>query len=148
MQDNTKPFIKFDEGKPMYHLIDNQFYKYMLVENNIEFVECRLGSKDLEVAIMNSLESKEQIAIAVKLLIQMTDYFTLLEGLAKVLTFGAAKYEENNWRKCENVGQYFSAAMRHFVAHSRGEEVDSETGLPHLFHITTNLMIIYCLGYD
>lgn len=65
-----------------------------------------------------------------------------IESVANVLTFGANKYEPNGWRKCEDLGRYEAAMMRHFEAYRKGEKLDSETGLPHIAHAITNLLFI------
>jgi hypothetical protein len=57
-----------------------------------------------------------------------------LEVLAQVYTAGAAKYEDNNWRKGIKWGRLFGAIMRHLWAYWRGEDLDRETLLPHLAH--------------
>ena len=45
--------------------------------------------------------------------------------VAKVLTFGAQKYDEENWRKLENAQKrYTSGALRHIFAHMGGELQD------------------------
>ena len=55
--------------------------------------------------------------------------------VAKVLTYGAQKYDEENWRKVPDLQtRYSSAALRHIFAHLDGEEVDEESGLDHLAH--------------
>lgn len=64
----------------------------------------------------------------------------LLE-VSKVLTFGAAKYDEHNWKKLDNLqNRYTGAALRHIFAHMAGEELDPETGLDHLAHALCCLM--------
>lgn len=65
-----------------------------------------------------------------------------LEGVAKVLAFGADKYEPWNWAKGIRYGRVFNALMRHLWAWWRGEENDTETGLPHLFHAGCCLMFL------
>jgi len=57
-----------------------------------------------------------------------------LEQWAAVSTFGATKYDDNNWRKGLKWGRVFGALMRHAWAFWRGEDKDSETGLSHLAH--------------
>lgn len=58
-----------------------------------------------------------------------------LTEVAKVLTFGASKYDENNWKKLDNLqNRYTGATLRHIFAHMDGEELDPETGLDHLAH--------------
>lgn len=57
-----------------------------------------------------------------------------LLGLAAVLEYGANKYEEDNWRKGTNWRRYIGAALRHLLAFTDGEDVDPESGLPHIDH--------------
>tara|TARA_R110002074_G_scaffold81156_1_gene182055 strand:+ start:152 stop:610 length:459 start_codon:yes stop_codon:yes gene_type:complete len=55
--------------------------------------------------------------------------------VAKVLTFGAAKYDEENWRKLEDAqNRYSGGALRHIFSHLDGELEDPETNLSHLAH--------------
>ena len=55
--------------------------------------------------------------------------------VAKVLTFGANKYDEENWKKLENLqSRYTSGALRHIFAHMDGEDLDSESNVSHLAH--------------
>ncbi len=55
--------------------------------------------------------------------------------IGKVLTYGAEKYDAENWRKVEDLqNRYTSAALRHIFAHIEGEELDEETGYSHLAH--------------
>ena len=57
-----------------------------------------------------------------------------LEEVARVYTFGATKYEADNWRKGMLWSRTFSAIMRHCWAFWRGETHDPETGLHHMAH--------------
>ena len=57
-----------------------------------------------------------------------------LEGISEVLTFGAKKYCDHNWLKCDSVMRYFGAIMRHLWAFAAGEDNDKETGINHLYH--------------
>ena len=57
-----------------------------------------------------------------------------LEQLALIYTFGAIKYEDENWRKGISWKRIFGAIMRHLWAFWTGEETDKESGLPHLAH--------------
>ena len=68
--------------------------------------------------------------------------FVLLLG--DVLTFGAEKYEANNWQKCEDISRYEDALLRHIYAYLSGEKVDPESGMSHLGHAAFGLM---CLHY-
>ena len=58
-----------------------------------------------------------------------------INEVAKVLTFGARKYDEENWRKLEDLqSRYSSGALRHIFAHLDSEDLDLESGLSHLAH--------------
>lgn len=58
-----------------------------------------------------------------------------LEGLGAILTLGAAKYAAENWKQCpEPFERYYSALQRHLVAFAKGQRVDKESGLSHLYH--------------
>ena len=66
-----------------------------------------------------------------------------IENVGWVLTFGADKYEPNNWQKVEDpVNRYYAATLRHLLAWRRGEKIDSESGLNHLSHVATNIMFL------
>lgn len=54
---------------------------------------------------------------------------------ARVLAFGAEKYAAHNWRKGMRWSRLGDAAMRHLLAWLDGEDIDPETGLPHLAHL-------------
>ena len=71
-----------------------------------------------------------------------------LEALASVLTFGARKYEPNNWKNCEDLGRYVAATMRHFEAYRAGDMLDEDSGYPHLWHALTNLAFLIELTPD
>lgn len=54
-------------------------------------------------------------------------------GMAAVLGFGARKYGAWNWQGLSK-SRLFGAAIRHAVAYWLGEDLDPETGMPHLDH--------------
>jgi hypothetical protein len=66
-----------------------------------------------------------------------------VEEVVKVLTYGAKKYADDNWKKIEpNRERYFSACMRHLVAWKNGEKIDQESGLNHLAHAICCLLFM------
>ena len=65
-----------------------------------------------------------------------------LEGLAKVLTFGANKYASHNWRGGISYSRLIAAALRHLLAFNRGEDLDSESNLSHIDHAACCLMFL------
>lgn len=66
-----------------------------------------------------------------------------LEETVKVLTFGAKKYDRENWRKLDDLhNRYFNAAQRHLWAIKRGETHDPETGMHHAAHAMCCLLFL------
>lgn len=63
----------------------------------------------------------------------------MIESLAQTLTFGVKKYHDNNWRKGLMFSRVRGAALRHFTAWSKGDDIDEESGLNHLDQAFTNL---------
>lgn len=71
----------------------------------------------------------------------------LVEGVGKVLTFGAKKYSENSWQEVENgKDRYYAALLRHLFAYKNGERLDKESNLSHLYHVATNVMFLIFLN--
>ena len=67
----------------------------------------------------------------------------VLSGVVRVLMFGAKKYAPGNWQKVDNAKvRYTNALKRHLFAIDSGEEVDSESGLKHIWHLTCNAVFL------
>jgi hypothetical protein len=58
-----------------------------------------------------------------------------LEGISRVLGFGAQKYAAHNWRGGISYSRLIGAALRHIFAIVRGEDIDPESGFPHVDHL-------------
>lgn len=56
-------------------------------------------------------------------------------AIAAVFTYGAMKYEDWNWAKGMRDGRIDAAYERHRARYNLGEELDAESGLPHLWHM-------------
>jgi hypothetical protein len=65
-----------------------------------------------------------------------------LRDLAEVYTFGAEKYEDEGWRKGISWKRIYGAVLRHLTAWFLGEDLDQESGLPHLAHACWGLMTL------
>ena len=67
---------------------------------------------------------------------------SLIEAVASIREYGVAKYHDpDNWRKVEPQ-RYRDAAFRHWLSYLKGEELDPESGLPHLHHCACNLAFL------
>ena len=68
-----------------------------------------------------------------------------LEAVAKVFEFGAKKYSAFDWRyDGENTKwlRTYSSIQRHLHAWEKCEDNDTESGLDHLSHAATQLLIL------
>lgn len=67
-----------------------------------------------------------------------------LKATVEILTFGAEKYEPDNWKHVpDSKRRYFDALQRHLWAWKEGEQSDPETGKNHLAHALCCLMFLY-----
>lgn len=62
--------------------------------------------------------------------------------LAKVLEFGARKYDSWNWSKGISYSRLSAATLRHIFYWMGGEDTDPESGISHLAHAMCNLMFL------
>lgn len=70
-----------------------------------------------------------------------------IEKVLEVLEYGAQKYSDENWRKCDGPLRYYDAALRHLFAYMRGEQVDPESGLCHLAHAACCVLFLLSLEH-
>lgn len=67
---------------------------------------------------------------------------SLIWAVAAIRGYGAKKYKaDDNWKQVEPQ-RYRDALYRHWLAYLEGEVDDSESGLPHLWHIATNVAFL------
>ena len=68
---------------------------------------------------------------------------SLIRAVAKVREYGCEKYHDpENWGNVEEQ-RYIDAAYRHFLAVvDDPKSVDQESGLPHLWHLATNVAFL------
>jgi len=58
-----------------------------------------------------------------------------IDEVVDVLTFGAAKYADDNWKIVPDKTKRYKAALgRHISAYMQGEQLDKEDGKSHLAH--------------
>lgn len=66
-----------------------------------------------------------------------------LKATVEILTFGAEKYESDNWKVVpDSKRRYFDALQRHLWAWKDGEQDDPESGKNHLAHAMCCLMFL------
>jgi len=63
-------------------------------------------------------------------------------GTAAVLEFGSKKYAEGNWQKGISWRATIGCLLRHTFKFMMGEDMDPESGLPHVDHIACNAMFL------
>ena len=68
----------------------------------------------------------------------------VLEELAKILTHGANKYGDNNWKLLEDpMDRYYAALMRHLQEWRKGNSIDEDdSGELHLSHALANIAFL------
>ncbi|UOF79059.1 hypothetical protein [Caudoviricetes sp.] len=65
-----------------------------------------------------------------------------IEEMAWILTFGASKYKDHNWRFGMSWSRLIRAGIGHVFSFMRGEDNDHETGRSHLAHAMCCLMFL------
>src|ERR1700674_2432912 len=65
-----------------------------------------------------------------------------MESEARVWEKGAEKYKAWNWAKGMPWSVPFASMMRHLSAFQRGENIDPETGEPHMAHVMCNARML------
>ena len=67
---------------------------------------------------------------------------SLIPAVAAIREYGCKKYTDpENWRQVEPQ-RYRDALYRHLLAYLAGEELDAESGLPHLWHMACNVAFL------
>ncbi len=75
--------------------------------------------------------------------------FSAMDEVARVLTVGAEKYGDDNWREVDEAHRrYFAAAMRHMSEYQQGRVMDAETNLHALAHAACSLLFILAIDIE
>lgn len=65
-----------------------------------------------------------------------------IEGVAQAQGYGAKKYDAYNFCKGLSHTRLLDAAFRHLFAYTWGEDIDAESGIPHIFLAGANLNML------
>ena len=65
-----------------------------------------------------------------------------LTTVAKLYGKGAEKYEDHNWRRGYEWSKSYAALMRHATQFWGGEDVDPDTGLPHMASVVFHALAL------
>lgn len=65
-----------------------------------------------------------------------------IQQLANVMTFGAQKYGDDNWKKGLKWSNCLASLKRHIAKFEKGIDYDEETGYSHIAHAMTNCAFI------
>jgi hypothetical protein len=144
-QKHAEPGLKYDAGKPGYELVDfSVFHDLEPRSQGLAKTWDSLstwadrGGGDLHHALED----------AASLLCVTMPLEAMRHEVARVLEFGARKYQAHNWRKGMRWSRLIGAAMRHLAAYERGELTDPETGLHHLGHFGCCIMFLLVYQRD
>jgi hypothetical protein len=66
---------------------------------------------------------------------------TAIEGIAEIFTYGAQKYNDDNWLRSDYPDRYFAACMRHIAEVRKGKYVDPESKCFHVDHALVCLIM-------
>lgn len=70
-----------------------------------------------------------------------------IEALSRHYGVGAKKYAAHNWRKGYEISKNYAAFHRHLASWNNGENIDEETGSPHiissLWHVFTMIHFLF-----
>ena len=131
---------KYDAGKVCLDLVDEAFWRDVTI-----VLPTQRG--DLRALLLEIEQPQDALAAtrwAAMELCEHAPYTAMYEQMGRVLTFGAEKYDEDNWRKGMDVRRPLRAAQRHYMlGPMRGEVLDPESGLPHLAHVGCCMMFAW-----
>ncbi|MFA4972365.1 MAG: dATP/dGTP diphosphohydrolase domain-containing protein [bacterium] len=63
-------------------------------------------------------------------------------AVGEILEYGSKKYAKRNWLAGIEFSRVYASAMRHLLRWYSGEDIDPESGKPHLWHCACNLAFL------
>lgn len=124
--------LKFDKGKPAFSLLDEPTFAAMA-----------LDAETFDAAkLIRAGRWSQALGVAAQILCPTNPDRAIRLETARVLTYGAEKYDRDNWRRGMRWSRLVDAALRHWDKFEAGEVLDDESGLPHLGHVGACLMFL------
>ena len=116
-------------------------YKYLGL-GKWEYVPEKVKDQTIEDICSNTLNDNSAKADAGKPRLSLVPR-KIIWDIAAIREYGNKKYgDPNNWKKVEPE-RYRDAAYRHFMRYLDDPTgVDEESGLPHLWHLATNISFL------
>lgn len=148
---SREPYTYINVGGTSYRYLAsfNGQHAHVLTKTGNDGLEYKLGT-DAEIKVlMDFLKKNTDPKLGKlgsryntgKLPLDLLDPLAM-EACAAVLQFGAKKYAAHNWRSGLHWMGIVSSLLRHLYAFIKGEDLDSETGLPHVDHVLCNAMFL------
>ncbi len=157
---NEKRLARFNEGKTEYSMIDFGLWKSIFTVEDLNKAQNSVGHMLIELALEASRVCHTEVGgiERIKLLsykLSMGYGFggrplddddvnlSVFRPMALVLSYGAKKYERNNWKRdIDDICHIVDSLLRHIIALQRGKLLDEESDLHHIGHIMCNVMFL------
>ena len=156
--------VRFNNNKPKFSYID---FSLWFIDQEPNINEVKQSTKELINNIKNiatdfcfsyddqfntmvKLKQLQKAAYHLALRLQYGDItpeihsidLRVFEPMARVLEFGAKKYERNNWRLPGEPCEIIDSLLRHLRDINVYEKLDSDSNLPHIGHLMCNVMFL------
>lgn len=158
VDNNTQKGLKYDDGKArlLYNYSEGLNYyvsylelsdgekEYLTFRNQLETVLNVLDQNTTDDAMVNEAARSLIVSIMKSLQTKMTLTFSGLEELvSQICVYGMQKYSYKNYLLGIKFDRLLNAANRHLRAILvRNEVTDSESKLPHIGHVFSNLLML------
>jgi Domain of unknown function (DUF5664) len=108
--------------------------------DNIEGLIVYLENKEVFKCLCSSLVLWDNQDVLLNTDARINLPWKSLEQVCRVFAFGASKYARDNYKLAPGLPleNYIQSMWRHTVSYLRGEELDTDSGLPNLAHLACN----------
>lgn len=109
-------------------------------ENDVDDIFVSLFDKDIFHVLCYSLLASQQSSYLPKSNRTSELPWNALEQVCRVFTYGCIKYQRDNYKLAPGLPleSYVQSMWRHTVSYLKGEENDTDSGLPNLAHLACN----------